>query len=543
MAVRPIINKVPPVWIAENWLIASGQSFGQKYSFHRFPMLQDYANDTFTHKIFVKSSQMGVSEISVALMFYYGDTRPGNHIYFFPTEKAMKTFAKARVIGAVETNPYLLSKVGSAKNTEQLNWNDKWFYFRGAQNESQVSSVDATFLHIDERDLMPQSIVDNIHKRIGASFGGIINEFSTPRYPGAGIDEQFFGSDEVDSSDQRYYFISCNHCGHKQRLDWFLNVVNLKTNEEPDCKCLCVKCKREMDRFAVGEWVAKRPTFSNTKHGYSINKIYSQTADLNKMWLDYKNIKKQQIFYNHDLGIAYAPDGSRITEVIINAHTGSHVMQDRYRHGYTFMGVDVGSKINVEICDFDENRRQRVLKAIEVNNFNDVRDLIIQMNVHTCVIDLMPETQKVRDLKRDDAVGRKVYSATFDSGMKETDTLYRMNPITREIDVNRPLAMSYVQTEVGNGSVIFPADVKSCRNYIPQMRVPLRVRQELPDGTVEYVFPKTGKADHFFFSRLYAMVASHLMPRGQVVEVAGNIHVNAPGALKGKSEFGRPVNA
>src|SRR5690606_38244761 len=76
---------------------------------------------------------------------------------------------------------------------------------------------------------------------------------------------------------------------------------------------VCAKCRKPLDRWYNGEWVAKYPNRKEIR-GYHI-------SQLNAVWISADDIKRRelrytsrQLFYNYVIGEPYANEGLIITE-------------------------------------------------------------------------------------------------------------------------------------------------------------------------------------------------------------------------------------
>jgi hypothetical protein len=497
----------------------------------------------------MKSSQTGISEICLAELFALADMHKGNHLYVFPATKQLNTFVTARVLDSVEINPYLNDIVDGQRSKQLIKVRDNFVYFRGSTSKRDVVSVDASCLWLDERDMMDQETVDVLHRRTEGQSVSLIREIGNPVYPGTGISEVYYGSDNMEGSDQRKYFLTCGSCNHKQWLKWedergnLANFLNRGTDEKPDVQCICRKCYKELDRTQVGEWVSRYPSLSHDIHGYHIAKWYHPYANLNRLYRRWNNPRQKQAFYNHDAGEAYAPPGSKLLEEHILAARGNHRICSAISHGRCTMGVDVGGKHYYWVSIKHPNGGRRVLAAGELDTFEEIGRVIERFNVNCCVIDQYPEVEEVIRLKK--KYKGRVWSAEFPmrSFDKDPELLYKHDRSTRSVDINRPLAMSYLQDEISSGMVEFPIDIAEIdknNTFIKHMITPARVRQEDEAGEVRYVFPKTGKPDHYFFAGLYDMLAAEIAPRGQVITTNRNIWTSGVGGNH-DSEFGRVV--
>lgn len=119
-------------------------------------------------------------------------------------------------------------------------------------------------------------------------------------------------------SDQRYYYVPCPHCGHKQVLKW--ENLRWPKNDPDNAYFACVEngCVIEYKdhRWMVenGQWIAHNPTVTNHA-GFHIWAAYSYSpnatwAHLAREWLEcHKNIEERKTFIMTVLGQPYEGEG------------------------------------------------------------------------------------------------------------------------------------------------------------------------------------------------------------------------------------------
>jgi len=287
-------------WLMDNWLISSGEFVGQQYTFKRHGYLWGIANDDHDHVVVQKSAQCGISELEVAHMLWLVDSQLGNALYIFPAGEQMRDFVDGRVKTAITGNTFLEDRCRGNFSTKQIHWGTQGspeiriIYFRGSNKMSQIISVDASRLKVDEVDQCDAVNLAALEKRLGAATQPIQHWFSTPTHPEQGINAMYL------ESDQRKWHIKCEHCGHWQWLDWEESVQFDYTAaaEDPDEiiqneRVVCRKCEKDIDRLSPGEWVAQFP--KRDIHGYHISKLFSPMANLKKLCLNSTKVLSKYI--------------------------------------------------------------------------------------------------------------------------------------------------------------------------------------------------------------------------------------------------------
>ena len=511
-------------WLMDNWLISSGEYVGKPYSFVRHNYLWGIANDEHPHIVVQKSAQCGISELEVAHMIWLVDDRLGNALYIFPAGEQMRDFVDGRIKTAITGNEYLESKCHGNFSTRLIHWgaegspDRRIIYFRGSNKMSQIISVDASRLKVDEVDQCDAVNLSALEKRLGASSAPDQHWFSTPTHPEQGINALYL------ESDQRKWHIKCEHCNEWQWLDWEENVVFDYTPVEEDPeemvrneRVICRKCGEELDRLSPGEWVAAYP--KRTAHGYHISKLFSPFARLKQLCLnsmkpDYGSALN---FWNQDLGLPFLQSEAKLTREELNECKMDYSLQTKSIEP-AFMGVDVGLQLHVIIGtdvpmllpDGTEDFTHGYVYIGTVPQFEDLDRLVRQFNVESCVIDAQPETRKAIEFAQRHK--RKVRVCYYDTNPKEKD-LWKSGKDGLTINAQRTLAMSHVFAQFSRSRVALPRDAERIPGFYEQMMSPQLVyREDKTTGEKRAAYPKTMKPDHFYHACVYEMLARRQTP-------------------------------
>lgn len=251
-----------------------------------------------------KASQMGASEWAVSYALHSADERSATVLYIFPTDTHVSDFSAARIGPAIEASPYLDSIIvdGAGENLPSgvrqrgsdrvtlKRVRDRFIYLRGAQvrgsgseggSAPQLKSIDADVLVLDEVDEMDPRAPSIAEKRLGHSQIAEQRWISTPTYPGYGIHAKWL------ETDQREWFVRCEHCGERQCLtinhvvvewDSLGRPVRCSTDEGGAPSVRCQKCQGLLNRLGPGEWVATFP--GREIAGFHLTKLFSPIASL-----------------------------------------------------------------------------------------------------------------------------------------------------------------------------------------------------------------------------------------------------------------------
>lgn len=481
-----------------------------------------------------KASQMGLSEWAVSRAFWTCDRRNGNVFYVMPSDTDVYDFSQMRFNPALEASPHLASLVADAeagrRKTDRVKMKrvkDRFIVFRGGNIQTdgkarQLKSVPADLAIRDEVDEMSEAVKEIVQKRLGHSPLKEMIGISTPTFTGFGIDHEF------DLSDQKYWFIRCPHCNTPQTP----TIANLVIEEDDlgrprkwyggpgEAWLGCVKCGRELDRLARGEWIAKYP--DRPVSGYQLTRLISaQTDPLDIVTaLQTTNETKRREIYNQDLGLAYTAAGTQITDQDIDACRRDYAHGPGPAGAKVYAGIDVGKTLHVVIraaADGDGNRRQ--LYAGEVLHFRDIKALFMAYHVTNAVIDANPETRKARDLQRELPAGT-FWLCYYQGEVKRKDPTV-WNYEEGRVNADRTRILDHVYGLFYAQKNTLPANIRSTPSYYDHIKASIRTTNQTKRGPVTvYV---NSKPDHYAHAEAYCYIAT-LKSGGEAVAAEAETH-------------------
>lgn len=502
---------------------------GRKFDIDRHKYLVDLYKCNDREIIVKKSGQAGVSEWLLTYAMHTCDQREGNVLYIFPTDKTVSDFSTARLGPAIEASEYLSQIViggngkdgffGSNRITLKRIRN-RFLYFRGSTvdvegNANQLKSVDADVLILDEVDELDQRAPSIAKKRLGHAREDLGNTLwvSTPTFPGYGIDAEY------TDSDQRYWFIRCEHCGNRQPLtiddivtewDKLNRPVMWHGQKENDVYPVCQKCHKKLNRLADGEWVAKHPGVERT--GFFLNKLFSPFASLKEIIknLDTTDETKKREAWNQDLGEPYTPKGGSLSAEDLD------MCRRDYGHGpdihtTCYMGIDVGSVLHVVVRTMEDfvSHQTRQLYAGE-SDWQSIHNLIKIYRPRVIVIDALPETtesRKLQEIYPRNMVWLAYYPNQPVGSKKEEVALW--NPVDRTVMIDRTRAMDAMFAGFYGHRSTLPAHARNIREYYNQMRVPIKVEKEVgATGVKVTTYIDNRRPDHYAHAENYVYIAS-----------------------------------
>ena len=399
---------------------------GKPMSFnnHRYqiPIIED-----MNPKIVVeKAAQLGLSEIMLSKIFWWGDYHKGrsNVIYTFPTFNDMCTYATARIQPIIDDAKIItsedygytledeinevtyISTMLEINNTQIKKIRDTYLFLKGTISDRNAISVDSDWNIHDEVNFSDQATLNKFRSRIGAetSMGWEYN-FSTPTIPGYGISEMY------QKSDQKRWYIRCPHCNKRQHMEFETHIVDVprkSLKEEQKYIYQCPYCKNEItkDTIVNGEFISEYP-HNKEYSGYHLDKMLVKSAtQLIKSKESYRRISD---FYNFDLGRSYAERTISLSEDTVRECMNPNIKFWGYAkpEDGIVMGVDQGDTVWAIFSRYNELNGKRQIIYMEqidekecVNNdpFQRLDELIQRYNVQCGVIDMNPNKNDARKL-------------------------------------------------------------------------------------------------------------------------------------------------
>jgi phage terminase large subunit GpA-like protein len=219
---------------------------------------------------------------------------PTPTIWVMPTEHLARSFSENRWQPMVDD----CHKLAALKPVNHNRWKALEMSFRdatmtmvGSNSPASLASRPAGLLIMDETDkfALPTSreagAVALAENRTKSYTNALRVKASTPTTGEGEIWQAFTGAD------QRYYFVPCPHCGHKQRLIWG-RVRWADEAKEADGKWnleavkrtahyVCESCEGQINSghktkmLREGEWRPTNPNAPTGKRSYHLNSLYA----------------------------------------------------------------------------------------------------------------------------------------------------------------------------------------------------------------------------------------------------------------------------
>ena len=445
---------------------------------------------------------MGISERLVSEALWLADCFPENALFIQPAFAQLSDFVQERVDQPLNSSPYLRQVMTKNKDAMRkvadkigMKKMSKGFvYFRGANNETQIISVSADAIFVDELDRMEQSHIAFFDKRLEHSQRRWKRWVSTPTIPDYGIHKKYL------ESDQHEYHLECNSCH-------LLQVLNFDENVDKNRRILmCKGCKQEMITWqSKGHWISKAP--NRTIRGYFINQLYSPSLNVDELVEQSERGAEYELqqFVNQVLGLPYVQKGARMDESMLRACVTKKFTSPCYEE-WNYFGVDVGKVLHIII-----RSKERILDITTAKDFfgatDSLESLIRRWQPKKVVVDAMPETHEVEKLSK--MFKDKVYLCYY-SGMTEptAEQWFKVSD-DHKINANRLLGIDHVFDEIRSQKVKLPRNLDDYTEYKKHMKSTVRIITVDSKGNMRPQYREVG-ADHFLHASVYSFIAKSI---------------------------------
>lgn len=547
-----ISDEAPLIWMAR---MIHQNTRGQPMTFTGKPFLIELYRDLpdLDEMVLRKAVQVGISELYLLYILYMAGWQGKRIAYCLPTGGIKNRFVSERVDPLLMSVPAYRertpgSSLGEKKGAASLSrkrFGRGSLMFLCSNVVNDFNELTADVFIIDEYDQCDPTNVAKARDRIRESPHPQLFRVSNPSIPGVGISKLF------DESDGRHWFLQCPHCGLRQYLDWYANIVQrtdsgpyrprdveraaqgmrLLSNgrvivnpESPDIRPCCAKCSKPFDRRdgGVGEWVPLR-RYERVR-GYTMSRLDVLTDRLFTLYAEFMAAQgdsvKMAAWIAGTLGKAYEGAGTQITRDDLNKCANGPEMDwnggDHYAKQRVSMGVDVGSALNVMISSnegtSDIPKRRNVWSGA-VGSFDDVKDLIKRYHVGNAVLDAQPEARKCQEI-RDYYIqngGCQVWLCSFFPNPRVGAQRYgwSLDWQAQKVSVDRTQVFDCCADDIWDNNRVFPSDIFSVNEWDEQMRAPKRILE----GN-RIVWSKTSAPDHYRLADVYDRVAFDLSSMG-----------------------------
>ena len=275
--------------------------------------------------IFMKSAQVGATEILLNVIGYYIDQDPAPMLIMQPTLAMAQAFSKDRLATMIRDSDKIKDCVKDARSRDSGNTvlSKKFaggnLNIVGSNSAAGLASRPIRIVLADETDRYESSAgaegdpISLATKRTTTFWNKKIYMCSTPTIKGLSRIETAF-----EESDKRYYNVPCPECNTKQILKW-KNVIWDEGKPETaayacqECGSVINESKKQW-MLKHGEWIATAPK-SDTA-GFHISELYSVWSTWADMAKNFLEAKKQpemlKTWINTALGESWEEQGDTV---------------------------------------------------------------------------------------------------------------------------------------------------------------------------------------------------------------------------------------
>ncbi len=492
-------------WVEKYWSVRGKPLDLGKYTGGDHTYVEKLYEDQHPDICFKKSAQAGATERMMTEALWLPDQYKENSLYVFPTSGTVADLVQERLDEPINNSKYLSGVSGRAKKIMKkqadkvgLKRMSKGFiYFRGANKPTQITSVSADAVFVDELDRMLVESIPYLRKRMMHSKRKWMRWASTPTIPNFGIDVKF------EESDQHFLQLKCPCCNEWQVLDFWDNVN--KENKQ----VICSKCKKKIIPYKCQlEWVPKYP--NKNKRGYHISQLYSPLLDIEELIEESEREAEWEImqFMNQSLGLTYEPKGGKITEQDMDSCKRDYTIPSL--SDFSFMGVDVGKKFNVVIID-----KEKLLYCGECRTVDELVGLAEQYKSKCAVIDGNPEGRAAEEFCIR-AQGNNHMCWYVDTSGFSKGEWFKTEEL--KVTTGRTMSLDKYNNENKKQKIKFPKNLESYPEFKKQLKALTRVQAENKKGDIIAQYLKTGE-DHYRHAYNYANLAKEIFSKVGIPEI------------------------
>lgn len=407
---RQYLDQSMSEWICKNTTLR-----GRPFSMKGYEFQAAIADDMHPNLNVKKCSQVGLTEVQIRKALGFVVRNPGTSaIFSLPEEKLYRRISQTRIKPLVETDKvFNLEQDNDSTRSMSIMQFGRSFLYVTACTEGDATSTAADALFHDEVDLSDHHMLALFMSRLQNSDYRIRQGFSTPSFPGFGVDASY------KISDQRQYLHKCSGCGHwnwpqfdfkfcylpgrPERIGKIFDLDQDAVNEIDlvNAYIMCEQCQAPLMGDEQKEWVPLYPTRLESR-GYWVTPFSTSRLGVSYMvqqLLEYRKLDYVRGFYNTVLGETYSDSNTQITIEDIEASLQSPNVDDLPRDKPLAIGIDMGQTCHVVIGDTSGQTIYRFV-SIAVGNLPEyIDDLFKKHNIVAGACDRQPFTPTAAALR------------------------------------------------------------------------------------------------------------------------------------------------
>lgn len=332
--------------------------------------------------------------------------RPQPVVWVMPNENLARSFSEIRWQPIVEESPILKSQVDKNRHAFkhlQQSFDQCVLNFVGSNSPSSLSSRPAGLLLLDEVDKLAgesskeADAVSLAQNRTKTFANSLTVKVSTPTTAEGKIWKAFL------AGDQRFYFVPCPHCGHKQRLMWprvkwaddakledgkSWNLERVKETARYHCESCDqpISSGQKMEMIRNGEWRATNPGAPMNRRSYHLNSLYApwRSCDFGELAAQFLTAKSGLLGLQDFINGALAePWEESMTEDDRPIALGEYRLREPLADGEVrMMGVDVQLDHYWFVCRaFRQDGASRLVDEGRLQLWEDVEAKVAELGV------------------------------------------------------------------------------------------------------------------------------------------------------------------
>lgn len=497
-----------------------GQPFPGLWNFEHHPWLEEMHDCESELMVGQKAAQMGYTETGLNKCFYTIDMVGQSVLYVLPASKPdASDFSSSRFDPALESSPHLKEMFTDVQNINHKRAGFANLFIRGSKSRSQMKSVPAGLIILDEVDEMNQKNIPLVFERVSGQLQKQIIMLSTPTIDKFGINYYF------RQTTQEHYTFICPHCGKWTELLYpeclVITAEDVLDNNIQNSHLICKECKHPLDHKTKKEWLRKgkwvRTFADRMARGFYINQLYSMTVSPVALATAFFNAQKdpadEQEFFNSKLGLTHTVAGARVTDKDISDSLGDYTQAKSAPAGALLtMGIDVGTWLHYVIkqwwmgenvsSDLNQNAKCRILRYGKVKDFEELDKIMHKYLISGCVIDANPERRKAQEFaNRFDGLVKVCFYARGVSG--KAIVVHQEESNTMSVD--RTSWMDAALGRYKNRTIALPQDLDM--EFKDHIKAPVRIYEKDKDGNPTGHYVTGNEPDHYAHADTYSEIA------------------------------------
>ena len=474
-----------------------------KFMFEPLQVLARLEKDVVVYK----AAQIGFSTAAMLATFWVAKNKLVDIIYTLPTQTDVKDFAGGKINRIIAQNEVFQEWVKDRDTVEQKTIGNNIIYYRGTFTEKAAMMVSSDLNVYDEIDASNQKVIEQYSTRLQASPLQRQWYFSHPSVPGNGVSRYW------EKSDQRHWFIKCEHCEYEQFMS-FPESFDLE-NE----KYVCKKCGGVLsnDVRRNGRWVAKYKDKEIV--GFWIPLWICPWISAKKI-ITYFNEKSPEYFTNKVAGLPYVGSGNKPTYDMVSKNITNELVDIDER---IVIGCDTGLTQYYVVGNKDG-----IFHYGKAKGYDEIEGFLKKWKRSIVVFDAGGDLVKPREL-REKYIGR-VFLCHYSVDRKSMQFV-RWGKDKEEGNVNadRNRMIQLLIDEFNDGRVSLFGRESDWYDYWLHWNNIYRVQEENRLGIVEKRWERSGD-DHWVHATVYWRVGMDKFGLGDGAVIDSNKYTFAEGS-------------